>query len=116
MGLGVNVIVGVKVLDGVTGVQEGVNEGVIDGVKEEVKVTEGVHVAGTKGVNVMVLVDVLVGVRVTVGVTEAVIVTIGGVKVRVGVVGVFVNVDVAVIVGVKSEAFGANAMAIQPMQ
>jgi hypothetical protein len=40
----------------------------------------------------------------------------GGVNVRVGVVGVFVKVNVAVIVGVKSETFGASATAIQPMQ
>ncbi len=43
-------------------------------------------------------------------------VTIGGVKLRVGVGGVFVNVNVAVMVGVKSETFGASATAIQPMQ
>jgi len=106
----------VNVFDGAIGVQEGVNEGVIDGVKEDVNVTEGVHVAGTNGVNVMVLVKVLVGVRVKVGVTDAVVVTIGGVTLRVGEEGVAVNVNVGVIVGVKSETFGASTTAIQPMQ
>jgi hypothetical protein len=77
-------------------------------------------VAGTNGVNVIVLVNVcvMVGVRVKVGVIEAVVVTIGGVTLRVGEEGVLVNVNVNVdvIVGVKSEALGASATAIQPMQ
>jgi len=88
----------------------------MDGVSEDVNVIEGVNVAGTNDVNVMVLVEVVVGVRVNVGVVEAVPVTIGGVTLRVGVVGVLVNVNVDVIVGVKSDAFGASATAIQPMQ
>jgi hypothetical protein len=35
---------------------------------------------------------------------------------KVGERGVMVSVNVAVTVGVKSEAFGARAIAIQPMQ
>jgi hypothetical protein len=88
----------------------------MDGVSEEVSVTEGVQVAGTNGVNVTVLVVVVVGVRVNVGVVEAVPVTTGGVRLRVGERGVVVTVNVCVMVGVKSEAFGASATAIQPMQ
>ena len=98
------------------GVQEGVSEGVIEGVKEEVSVTEAVQVAGTNGVKVIVLVVVVVGVRVEVGVVEAVIVTTGGVKLTVGERGVVVDVNVSVMVGVRSEGFGASATAIQPMQ
>jgi hypothetical protein len=64
----------------------------------------------------MVLVNVVVDVRVTVGVSDAVIVMIGGVRLSVGEAGVAVDVNVSVIVGVKSEAFGASATAIQPMQ
>jgi hypothetical protein len=121
VGLGVvRIGVDVCVAVGVTGVEEGVNEGVCDGVtegvREDVNVTEGVHVAGTNGVNVIVPVKVLVGVRVKVGVSDAVVVTIGGVRLRVGVIGVPVNVKVDVTLGVKSEGLGASATAIQPMQ
>ena len=116
MSVDVEVMVGmVGVLVG-PGVQEGVSEGRGVGVEEEVSVMEGVHVAGTNGVNVMVLVKVVVGVRVSVGVVEAVIVTIGGVRLRVGEAGVLVDVNVAVTVGVKSDGFGASATATQPMQ
>jgi hypothetical protein len=117
VGLGV-VSVGVSVIVGVTGVHEAVYVGVIEGVNEDVIVTDAVHVAGTNGVHVRVLVEVCVtvGVRVKVGVIEAVLVTIGGVRLRVGEAGVAVNVKVDVTVGVKSEAFGASATAIQPMQ
>jgi len=117
--VGVAVLVGVEVIVGVLvrlGVQEGVSEGMIDGVREGVNVTEGVQVAGTNGVRVIVLVVVSVGVRVKVGVVEAVLVTTGGVRLRVGERGVVVWVKVCVMVGVKSEAFGASATAIQPMQ
>jgi hypothetical protein len=41
---------------------------------------------------------------------------INGVRLRVGEGGVAVKVNVAVIVGVKSEGLGASATAIQPMQ
>ena len=121
VGLAVCVTVDVNVLDGVIGVQEGVNVGVIEGVREEVIVTEGVQVAGTKGVSVIVLVEVFVGVSVIVGVLLAVAVTIGGVSDTVGEGGVAVNVKVEVTnvgetVGVKSEGVGASATAIQPMQ
>lgn len=113
IGDGVNVIVGVT-----GGVHEAVYVGVIEGVNEEVIVTEAVHVEGTNGVHVRVLVNVcvMVGVRVKVGVSEAVLVTIGGVRLRVGEGGVAVNVKVDVTVGVRSEAFGASTTAIQPMQ
>jgi len=118
VGVAVCVTVGVNVLDGVIGVQEGVNVGVIEGVRDDVIVIEGVHVAGTKGVSVIVLVDVFVGVSVRVGVLLAVAVTMGGVSDRVGEGGVAVNVNVGerVAVTVRSEGPGASATAIQPMQ
>jgi len=73
-------------------------------------------IVGIVAVIAVVLVVVVVGVRVKVGVVEAVPVTIGGVRLRVGERGVVVTVNVCVMVGVKSEAFGASATAIQPMQ
>jgi hypothetical protein len=104
---------GVKVIVGL-GVQDGVNDGVQDGVSEGVSVADGVRVGNE--VQVGELVVVVVGVNVEVGVVLAVPVTIKGVRLRVGVRGVMVTVAVDVIVGVKSEAFGASATAIQPMQ
>ena len=99
------------------GVQDGVSEGVQDGVNEGVSVADGVRVGSE--VQVGELVFVIVGVRVEVGVTLAVPVTINGVMLRVGVRGVggvLVKVAVGVTEGVRSEGFGANATAIQPMQ
>jgi hypothetical protein len=93
-----------------------VNDGVWVGVDEEVRVSEGVNEAGTNGVKVMVFVGVSVGVGVNVGVLVAVPVKTSGVRLRVGEGGVLVNVKVAVAEGVRSEALGARAMAIQPMQ
>ena len=85
-------------------------------------VIEGVKLGGMNGVNEIVLVgvevavDVDVGVEVKVGVFVAVPVKTKGVTLRVGDEGVFVNVKVAVTLGVRSEALGARAIAIQPMQ
>jgi hypothetical protein len=67
-------------------------------------------------VGVAVEVGVAVGVEVNVGVFVAVPVNTRGVTLRVGEAGVFVSVKVAVALGVRSEALGARAMAIQPMQ
>ena len=69
-----------------------------------------------KGVREIVLVGVIVGVGVKVGVSVAVPVRTSGVRLRVGVIGVVVNVTVEVMLGVKSETSGARAMAIQPRQ
>ncbi|HKU51468.1 MAG TPA: hypothetical protein VJQ25_03295 [Nitrospira sp.] len=77
---------------------------------------EGVKVAGTNGVRVIVLVVVVVGVSVNVGVFVTVLVKIEGVTLRVGEAGVIVRVEVAVTEGVRSDGSGARAMAIQPMQ
>ena len=98
------------------GVREDVDDGVIVGDNEDVIVNVGVNEAGTKGVNVIVLVGVVVGVGVNVGVMVTVPVKTVGVGLRVGVTGVSVMVMVAVTEGVRSDAFGARAMAIQPMQ
>jgi hypothetical protein len=86
------------------------------GVREDVIVNDGVNEAGTKGVSVIVLVGVSVGVGVNVGVMVTVLVTMDGVGLIVGEMGVSVMVIVAVTEGVRSVAFGARAMAIQPMQ
>lgn len=121
MGEAVCEVVGVNVMEGVNvtlGVQDGVSDGVIEGVSEEVRVTEGVNVAGINGVdvNVLVGVSVVVGVKVKVGVFVTVLVKIDGVGLRVGERGVVVNVKVGVTEGVRSEGPGASAMASQPMQ
>ena len=92
----------------------GVDEGVTDGVSEDVRVTEGVNVAGTKGVRLSVLVGVMVGVGVGVFVTVLVRTVAVGLRVSVG--GVTVCVNVGVTEGVRSDGSGASAMAIQPMQ
>jgi hypothetical protein len=116
LGVGV-IIVGVFVT---LGVRDGVSEGVSDGVKEGVSVTDEVKVGGMKGVSEIVLVgvsvSVVVGVKVGVFVFVAVPVSTNGVRLSVGVGGVFVNVIVEVTLGVRSDALGARAMASQPMQ
>jgi hypothetical protein len=79
-------------------------------------VNEGVKVAGTKGVRLIVLVGVCVGVGVELGVVVDVLVTSEAVGLRVGEGGVTVCVNVDVAEGVRSVGLGARAMAIQPMQ
>ena len=98
------------------GVHDAVNDGINEGVREAVQVAEGVKVAGTKGVKLTVLVGVIVGVGVDVGVMVAVLVTTDGVGLSVGEGGVTVWVNVGVAEGVRSDGFGARAMAIQPIQ
>ena len=121
MGEAVCEVVGVNVIEGVIvtlGVQEGVTEGVMEGVSEEVRVTEGVNVAGTNGVKdtVLVGVKVVVGVKVKVGVFVTVLVKIDGVGLRVGEGGVVVKVKVGVAEGVRSAGPGASMIASQPIQ
>jgi len=113
--VGVAVLVGdggTVVKDGVS-VTLGVNDGVMEEVGEEVKVNDGVNVAGWNGVEVTVDVAVLVGVNVWVGVLLAVPVRISGVGLK---EAVSVTVGVNVGVGVKLPGVGARAMATKPIQ
>jgi hypothetical protein len=97
----------------------GVGVNVLVGIKVAVFVTDGVTVLGWNGVFVMLLVGVCVAVGVTVGVKVLVLVTISGVKLRlgVGVMGVAVRVPVGATVGVAvMRESGANESVMKPMQ
>ena len=130
-GDGVNVLVGAEVKEGVgvydavgTNVDVNVNVGVRLGVIDGVNVDEGVKDAGWKGVGEGVMVAVFVGVKVKVGVLVTVPVTMGGVKLTVGIPSVLVTngavvaVDTVGAVGVGVIEFeeGASNNASHPTQ